>query len=182
LISLEIIWANIKEETLMNILECSNKLKKVTLLRLRINNELLKALSKNKHLIELYLTGCDIDEGFMSILEHCKKMKYLSLWDVEISEDLMHKICQNLPETILRLELCYLVVNDEDIANIVKRCPHIEILGLRYCKKLTEKSYVHLLKLNHLIKIDLNYCTIPDELIKKLDELVTKRKNSLKEN
>ncbi|RNA17790.1 F-box LRR-repeat 2-like [Brachionus plicatilis] len=86
----------------------------------------------------------------------------------DVSENVIENIALRCNEFLrsIRLENCR-SINDTSLKTLCIKCPNVELLNLKQCLKLTEKSFVNIgNNLQYLTSLNLESCNISDQGIK----------------
>ena len=106
-----------------------------------------------------------------SIVDSCLGLEELSIGGNSLNEDAIYYLCENLTSKILNLDIRIggwldrdKGLNDNNIRALVKRCPQLKVLDIRYNEKLTYQGLVSIIEGLHFLE----YLGVPDSIANEL--------------
>ncbi|XP_014213892.1 S-phase kinase-associated protein 2 [Copidosoma floridanum] len=131
-------------------------LKKLSLEKCTVNQSCCENICKNKDMEVLNLTMCEgLNLDCVKYITNLSKLSSLSIAWCGLGSESMDYLCKYLPSSVTRLNIagCKQALTDENLKDLVKKCPGLVELDLSDCSRLTENA-IHavstLEKLEHL--------------------------------
>ncbi|XP_058794171.1 S-phase kinase-associated protein 2 isoform X2 [Phymastichus coffea] len=169
---LDLSMAVVTSNDLADILIKCKYLKKLSLEKCTLNVTSCKAISKNKDLEILNLTMCEgMNIDCVTDIVQLKRLTALNMAWCGLDADSMAYLCKHLPSSITRLNIagCRKTLTDENVADLIKSCPHIIELDLSDCTMLTIITVQSLMNLSQLEHLSLSRCySIPTAMLLRL--------------
>ena len=123
-----------KEEDYLNLISSFNSLEKYSLCGLNFENAFVinSILQNGKSLKVLDLAHCQSLnlQCIEKIIINCVQLREVNFDNTDLTESAINFICNNISQTISKLSLQELKVNDENISILVKKCSKITELAL----------------------------------------------------
>ncbi|CAG9760542.1 unnamed protein product [Ceutorhynchus assimilis] len=176
LLYLDLSLANINIGNLIFLFNKCNRLKKLSLEGVPLNDDVLIALSASKEIevINFAFCGGIQRNGLKYLLANCRQIRELNIgWNYLTYQSIKY-ICENLPSTINRMNFsgCRKLMTDEHVASLVKSCPELRQLDLSDCTSITKESVREISYLVNLTALDFSRCyRIPFKSLKYLKKL-----------
>ncbi|XP_050314237.1 S-phase kinase-associated protein 2 isoform X2 [Anthonomus grandis grandis] len=162
LMYLDLSMSTISCESLIVVFNKCRKLKKISLENIRLNDEVLLALSANTCLevVNLAMASGIKEDGLKYLLTNCKLIRELNVAWTYLNSNCIEYLCKNLPITMDRLNVagCRKLLLDRNVQSLVACCPNLRELDLSDCTVITERSIQHITTLKHLTFIALSRC------------------------
>ncbi|KYQ59063.1 S-phase kinase-associated protein 2 [Trachymyrmex zeteki] len=136
-------------------------LKKLSLEKCIVNRDCCRAISQNTELEVLNLTMCEnINIGCIMDLMELKCLTALNIAWCSLDNECITLLCRTLSTSITRLNLagCRKTMTDENVKDLLKRCPDIIELDLSDCAMLTMHAVHNLLNFSKLEHLSLSRC------------------------
>ena len=113
---------------------------------------------------------CDMSSISM-IVDCCLDLEELSIGGNFLNDNAIYYLCENLTSKILKLDIRIgewldriTGMNDNNVRALVKRCPQLRVLDIRYNEKLTYQGLVAIIEGLHFLE----YLGIPDSIANEL--------------
>ncbi|KAJ8681569.1 hypothetical protein QAD02_017361 [Eretmocerus hayati] len=153
---------------LADVLSKCRYLKKLSLEKCQLSSSSCESISLNQDLEVLNLTMCEgIDLDCVKDLMKLTRLTSLNLAWCALDSESMEYLCQSLPPTITRLNIagCRKTLTDDNLRDLVARCPNLVELDLSDCTMLTINTVHSLMSLGELEHLSLSRCySIPTSL------------------
>ena len=105
------------------------------------------------------------------IVDCCLDLEELSIGGNFLNDNAIYYLCENLTSKILKLDIRIgewldrtTGMNDNNVRALVKRCPQLRVLDIRYNEKLTYQGLVAIIEGLHFLE----YLGIPDSIANEL--------------
>ncbi|KAG5327600.1 SKP2 protein, partial [Pseudoatta argentina] len=158
---LDLSMAVISPMSLAVLLSKCKCLKKLSLEKCIVNRDCCRAISQNTELEVLNLTLCEnINIGCIMDLMELKCLTALNIAWCSLDNECITLLCRTLPKSITRLNLagCRKTMTDENVKDLLRRCPDIIELDLSDCAMLTMHTVHNLLNFSKLEHLSLSRC------------------------
>ncbi|KYN07750.1 S-phase kinase-associated protein 2 [Cyphomyrmex costatus] len=136
-------------------------LKKLSLEKCVVNRDCCRVIKQNTELEILNLTMCEnINVGCIMDLMELKCLTALNIAWCSLDNECITLLCKTLPTSITRLNLagCRKTMTDENVKDLLRRCPDIIELDLSDCAMLTMHTVHNLLNFSKLEHLSLSRC------------------------
>lgn len=159
LLLLDLSMVNISCDSLVELFKRCNRLKKLSLEHVKVNENVLSALSlsKNLEILNLAMVEGINEKGLRYLLSNCQNIRELNLAWTYLNVNSIQYICTNLPKTLDRLNIsgCRKLLSDKNVFELVSRCKDLRELDLSDCTSVTGEavSYITMLR-------DLNFLAV----------------------
>ncbi|KAF2900448.1 hypothetical protein ILUMI_05743 [Ignelater luminosus] len=162
LLYLDLSMVHISISSLISLFSKCQRLKKLSLEHVRVDENVLLALSRNRDLEILNLAMAEgiTTDGMSYLLTNCCKLKELNLAWTYLSESCIKHMCSHLPSSLDRLNLsgCRKLLDDQNVADLVSNCPNLRELDLSDCTGLSGYVINHIVQLEELNFLALSRC------------------------
>ncbi|XP_048505056.1 S-phase kinase-associated protein 2 isoform X2 [Athalia rosae] len=158
---LDLSMSVISPEGLGALLSICKFLKKLSLEKCTLNRLCCQAIGQNTELEVLNLTMCEgIDQECLQDILKLPRLNAFNIAWCGLDLDCMTLLCKNLPSTITRLNIagCRKTMTDDNVKEMVNRCPRIIELDMSDCTMLTINAAQSLLSLSKLEHLALSRC------------------------
>lgn len=162
LMYLDLSMAHISTDSLRELFNKCDRLKKLSLENVPVNDNVLIALSANKDIEVINFTMCfglHIN-GLRSLLTNCRHLRELNIGWTYLSSSSIKFVCENLPPTMDRLNFsgCRKLMSDAYVASLVSSCAKLRELDLSDCTALTGETIKQIILLDNLNFVSLSRC------------------------
>ncbi|CAG9856870.1 unnamed protein product [Phyllotreta striolata] len=162
LLYLDLSMAFISPQSLTALFGKCERLKKVSLENLHVNDDVLIALSANKdvEVINFAMVNGLMEDGFKYLLTNCRKIRELNIAWTYLNSSTIQYICRNLPSTMDRLNFsgCGKNFEDKNVVDLVASCPRLRELDLSDCTVITGEAVRHITVLEDLNFLAMSRC------------------------
>lgn len=159
---LDLSMAEISKESLIDLFNKCQRLKKLSLEHVSVNDTVLEALAGNRDLevINFAMAIGIAVPGLQYLLRNCRKIRELNISWTYLAQSTIKFLCENLPSTLDRLNLsgCRKLLNDADLASLVCCCPRLRELDLSDCTAITGEAVKQITALEDLNFLALSRC------------------------
>ncbi|XP_061633659.1 S-phase kinase-associated protein 2-like isoform X6 [Phyllopteryx taeniolatus] len=161
---MDLSMTEINTTTLERIIDCCTRLECLSLSGMNISCGTLLALSYNRRLRQLNLSGC---HGFSVsaltyMLRSCSRIQHFNMSGCHFLHfnDIMKSIFNNVSSTVTHLDVsgAFCSASLDDLNALVKRCPDIRTLHFNNNWRISIECLPVLSKLKHLVHLSLNGC------------------------
>ncbi|KAF6215338.1 hypothetical protein GE061_010090 [Apolygus lucorum] len=152
---LDLSYAWIKVEDLSLLMSKMRRLIKLSLESLNVDVNVMNQVVENKGLDTLNLamaTGLDV-ECVDVLTSHLRKLESLNLAWTRLDTPALAVLCRKLTPCVKHLDISgtQLLLKNEDIVTLVKRCPSVESLDISDCLSLSVNTFREIIK--HLVSL-----------------------------
>lgn len=162
LMFLDLSMSYIIPESLVMLFNKCQRLKKVSLEHVPLDDEVLIALSGNKDIEVINFAMCEgiKEKGLEYLLSNCRKIRELNLGWANLNASSITYVCEHLPSSMDRINLsgCRKLISDGDVALLVSNCPNLRELDLSDCTGLTGEAVKQITVLQELQFLALSRC------------------------
>ncbi|KAK9871829.1 hypothetical protein WA026_014285 [Henosepilachna vigintioctopunctata] len=162
LLFLDLSMAYISTDSLISLFNKCQRLKKLSLEHVPVNDEVLEALAGNKDLeiINLAMATGIKEPGLQYLFRNCRKIRELNMGWTYLNKPTIAYLCNNLPSSLDRVNLsgCRKLISDGDVAALVCSCPNLRELDLSDCTALTGEAIKQITALEDLNFLALSRC------------------------
>nr|CAI5830987.1 unnamed protein product [Callosobruchus analis] len=162
LLYLDLSMATLCTDSLTVLLTKCNRLKKLSLENVPVNDTVLIALSANRDIEVINFAMCMgiMEDGLKYLLTNCRKLRELNIAWTNLNTSSIQYLCKNLPPTMDRLNFsgCRKLLSDKHVADLVTSCPRLRELDLSDCTTITGDSVRNITTLEDLNFLALSRC------------------------
>ena len=106
---------------------------------------------------------CDLS-SISSIVNTCLDLEELNISGNLQNEKAISYFCENLTSNILKLDIRFGKMNDNNIRALVKKCPKLKVLDIRYNENVTYQGVVSIIERLHFLE----YLGLPESIVNEL--------------